>query len=143
MTVACLTMLLTTHVNRDTLSLLFWHVIIDLNKRGDVSDAILQRQIDILNGNLLFRIREFDKMVYSKLISIILHKLDIHVELIKNHNILNATFNIFIPSSNPNSNQIYSRSLRSKLYYQKLFKQKNYQTKEDDRITFFTKTILA
>ena len=37
-----------------------WHVIIDLNKRGDVSDAILRRQIDILNGNLLFRIREFD-----------------------------------------------------------------------------------
>ena len=29
-----------------------WHVIADSSSHGDVSDAILQRQIDILNGNL-------------------------------------------------------------------------------------------
>lgn len=31
---------------------LVWHVIIDSNKNGDVSDAVLQKQVDILNGNL-------------------------------------------------------------------------------------------
>jgi hypothetical protein len=30
-----------------------WHVISDSSKNGDVSDATLQRQIDILNGNLM------------------------------------------------------------------------------------------
>ena len=28
-----------------------WHIIIDSNMFGDVSDALLQRQVDILNGN--------------------------------------------------------------------------------------------
>ena len=31
---------------------LVWHVIIDSNKNGDVSDAVLKKQVDILNGNL-------------------------------------------------------------------------------------------
>ena len=30
-----------------------WHVIIDSNKNGDVSDTVLQKQVDILNGNLI------------------------------------------------------------------------------------------
>ncbi|CAB4018960.1 zinc metalloprotease [Paramuricea clavata] len=45
-----------------------WHVIIDLNKRGDVLDAILQRQIDILNGafentSLIFKTESVERIM--------------------------------------------------------------------------------
>ena len=33
-----------------------WHIIIKSDKDGDVSDAVLQRQIDILNGNVRYRL---------------------------------------------------------------------------------------